>query len=734
MALAEPQRAWSVRRIAGPSRQADGAARWPQKGACRTQENCQVGVSSGDRHVCAAGKVVNVATAEDLSVFEQLVTATGRKYVMISGKGGVGKTSLSASLAVRLAEAGHTTLVVSTDPAHSLSDSLDQDVSGGTPVLVEGSTLPLWGMEVNPELAKAEFRQYAEGEAFATRAGDAMKGFGLGLDQLAELKLGELLDTPPPGLDEAVSLAKVVEFVTSEDYAKFSRIVFDTAPTGHTVRLLNLPDFVGAALSKLLKLREKVSKAAAPIQSLMGSGNGDQSDAMSRLNLLLDRVEMVKMLFQNERTTEFMIATIPTTLAVRESARLLSELRKQKMPCKRILVNQLIGPGAGDTFLRMKLKDQEHALADIAANPALHDLQQIYAPLLDLEVRGLPALAYFGDHVWKEAIGEMNAPQGRRYVMLGGKGGVGKTSMAASLGVQYATAGQPTLIVSTDPAHSLGDALDQDISGGTPVQLEGTDLPIWGMEIDVQQARQELREALAGETGEKLNQALGLGGVLTEQLKDLKLGELLDNPPPGADEVVAIAKVVEFLKRDEFSRFKRIIFDTAPTGHTLRLLTMPDFVDKTIGKILRIRDTIERVANTVKGVFGAETDTQYAIDKLAKVKAYMEDAKELFHDRTTTEFVIVTIPTVMAAAESGRLAEALTSEGVPVKRLVVNQVLRPSTTEKFLEARRKDQGRALKLLREDPGLRELDVVEAPLVDLEVRGIAGLLYFGNQVWK
>lgn len=70
-------------------------------------------------------------------------------------------------------------------------------------------------------------------------------------DQLKELKLGELLETPPPGLDEAVAIAKVVQFVNSQEYAKFSRIVFDTAPTGHTLRLLTLPDFVDASLGKV---------------------------------------------------------------------------------------------------------------------------------------------------------------------------------------------------------------------------------------------------------------------------------------------------------------------------------------------------------------------------------------------------------------------------------------------------------------------------------------------------
>jgi arsenite/tail-anchored protein-transporting ATPase len=152
---------------------------------------------------------------------------------MVSGKGGVGKTSLSASLAVALAAAGHSTLVVSTDPAHSLSDSLDQDVSGGKPVPVEGTDLPLWGLEIDPDAARLEWSAAASKDGGAGIK-NVLGGFGLGMlaDQLADLKLGELLDSPPPGLDEAVAIAKVVEIAQSEKYARFSRVVVDTAPTG----------------------------------------------------------------------------------------------------------------------------------------------------------------------------------------------------------------------------------------------------------------------------------------------------------------------------------------------------------------------------------------------------------------------------------------------------------------------------------------------------------------------
>lgn len=658
---------------------------------------------------------------------------------MISGKGGVGKTSLAASLSVKLAQEGHTVLVVSTDPAHSLSDSLAQDVSGGKPVLVEGTNLPLWGMEIDPEEGRREFMQN-NSEDTGSKVQDFMRGMGLGMvaDQLADLKLGELLNTPPPGLDEAVAIAKVVQFVQDADYARFDRIIFDTAPTGHTLRLLALPDFVDASLGKIIRLRKKLSGATAAVRSLFGTGES-QDEVVAKLEQLQTRIKIVKDLFRDKQSTEFIIATIPTFLGVNESGRLLKALRKEDIPCKRIIVNQVIGPTMGDAYIRMKLKDQQASLAMIETDPDLKDLRKVQAPMVDLEVRGVPALQYFGNVVWKDVYDSMNSGADRKYFLLGGKGGVGKTSCAASLAVKFASEGLPTLVVSTDPAHSLSDSLDQDVSGGKPVPVTSPmgDLPLWGMEISPELARAELRQVTQDDGGKKLNEVLdGLGlGVVSEQLKDLQLGELLDTPPPGVDEAVAISKVVQFLKNPEFSHFKRIIFDTAPTGHTLRLLTLPDFLDASIGKLVRLRQKLTDATGAVTSFFtGKAAEKDPAVVKLEELKERMADARDLFRNQQTTEFVIVTIPTIMAASESCRLAAALRKEEVPVKTIVVNQVVQESATEKYLSSRRADQQRALEHLKEDPGLRELELIEGPLFDLEVRGVPALQYFASVVWK
>ncbi|XP_025878683.1 ATPase GET3B isoform X2 [Oryza sativa Japonica Group] len=327
---------------------------------------------------------------------------------------------------------------------------------------------------------------------------------------------------------------------------------------------------------------------------------------------------------------------------------------------------------------------------------------------------------------------EMAAGTRRRYYMLGGKGGVGKTSCAASLAVRFANNGHPTLVVSTDPAHSLSDSFAQDLSGGALVPVEGPEAPLFALEINPEKAREEFRAASQknGGTGVKdFMDGMGLG-VLAEQLGELKLGELLDTPPPGLDEAIAISKVMQFLEAQEYSMFRRIVFDTAPTGHTLRLLSLPDFLDASIGKILKLRSKIASATSAIKSVFGQEVQQQDAANKLEQLRERMVQVRELFRDTESTEFIIV-----MAISESARLHSSLRNESVPVKRLIVNQILPPSSSDcKFCAIKRKDQTRALDMIRNDPELMGLNLIQAPLVDMEIRGVPALKFLGDIVWK
>ncbi|KAG8655207.1 hypothetical protein MANES_04G017100v8 [Manihot esculenta] len=308
-----------------------------------------------------------VTRADDVVAFDEMVAGIQRKYYMLGGKGGVGKTSCAASLAVKFANHGHPTIVVSTDPAHSLSDSFAQDLTGGALVPVEGVDSPLFALEISPEKAREEFRSKNQ------KSGDSgvknlMDGMGLGTlsNQLEELKLGELLDTPPPGLDEAIAISKVMEFVETQEYTTFTRIVFDTAPTGHTLRLLSLPDFLDSSIGKMMKLKRKLASASSALKSLFGkkeAGQDISEKLEDKLGELREKMARVRHLFQDSDTTEFIIVTIPTVMAVNESSRLHASLRKESVPVRRLIVNQVLPPSTSDCkFCAMKRKGNDPCL------------------------------------------------------------------------------------------------------------------------------------------------------------------------------------------------------------------------------------------------------------------------------------------------------------------------------------------------------------------------------------
>ncbi|XP_010939488.1 ATPase GET3B isoform X2 [Elaeis guineensis] len=325
-------------------------------------------------------RVRSIATpAEATAGFDEMAAGTQRKFFLLGGKGGVGKTSCAASLAVKFANNGHPTLIVSTDPAHSLSDSFAQDLSGGTLVPVDGLDSPLFALEINPEKTREEFRSASQSSG-GSGVKDFMDSMGLGMlaERLGELKLGELLDAPPPGLDEAIAISK-----------------------GHTLRLLSLPDFLDASIGKIMKLRQKLASATSALKSVFGQ-EGPRQDASDKLEQLRKRMIKVRELFRDTQSTEFIIVTIPTVMAISESSRLCTSLRKEHVPVKRLIVNQILPPPASDCkFCAMKRKDQMHALEMIQNDPELKGLKQIQAPLVDVEIRGVPALRFMGEMIWK---------------------------------------------------------------------------------------------------------------------------------------------------------------------------------------------------------------------------------------------------------------------------------------------------------------------------------------------
>ncbi len=273
------------------------------------------------------------ATSFD-SILQRDAGVADAKFLFVGGKGGVGKTTSSSAIAIKLADAGFRTLLVSTDPAHSISDALDVTISKGgvSPVATESN---LWALEIDIEKSMEEFKEAAK--SLDSVALSSALGIPQGMiDSLGLDDLTSLFTNPPPGIDEIVGLSEIMKYGSAggDGRPAFDRIVIDTAPTGHTLRLLQLPTFVNALAGNLIRFRSKISSAVATFQNMFSGGDESAaaqttsvSTALDKLEAIQSNMEVVQEILKNPKRTEFAVVTIPTSLAVAETTRLVSSLQ-----------------------------------------------------------------------------------------------------------------------------------------------------------------------------------------------------------------------------------------------------------------------------------------------------------------------------------------------------------------------------------------------------------------------
>jgi len=261
----------------------------------------------------------------------------------------------------------------------------------------------------------------------------------------------------------------------------------------------------------------------------------------------------------------------------------------------------------------------------------------------------------------------VDAPE---YVLYGGKGGVGKTTMAAATALSSARAGTATLCVSTDPAHSLSDALDRDVPA-TPSRIDD-EHPLYGAEIDPDSLESGPFGGGAGDGMGNMGGMGGLGGLLGGE------GPMQAGSMPGADEAAAFQLLLEYMDDD---RFDRVVVDTAPTGHTLRLLELPDVMDSMVGKLLSLRERMSGMMGSITGMFGgdgpSEAEMEQGVESLRELSAKVERLRAVLTDPTRTDFRVVMIPESMSVTESKRLVSQLREFDIPVGTVVVNRVMQP---------------------------------------------------------
>ncbi|GKT60589.1 ATPase Get3 [Colletotrichum tofieldiae] len=293
-----------------------------------------------------------------------------------------------------------------------------------------------------------------------------------------------------------------------------------------------------------------------------------------------------------------------------------------------------------------------------------------------------------------------------RWIFVGGKGGVGKTTTSCSLAIQLAKARKSVLLISTDPAHNLSDAFNQKF--GKEARLIDGFTNLSAMEIDPNGSMQDL---LAGQNEEVDAMSGGLGGMM----QDLAFAI------PGIDEAMSFAEV---LKQVKSMSYETIIFDTAPTGHTLRFLSFPSVLEKALAKVSQLSSQYGPLLNGFLGSGGQLPNGQNLNEMMEKLETLRETISEVntqFKDENLTTFVCVCIPEFLSLYETERMIQELANYGIDTHSIVVNQLLFPKKGSNCdqCNARRKMQKKYLEQIEEL--YDEFNVVKMPLLVEEVRG-------------
>lgn len=449
------------------------------------------------------------------------------RFLFFTGKGGVGKTALACATAIRLADAGKRVLLVSTDPASNLDEMLGVVLSNH-PTAVPGVER-LWALDIDPERAADEYRERVVSPYLESWSGG----------QIAELReqLAGACTVEIAAFDEFVEL-----LVGDEQAVPFDHVVFDTAPTGHTLRLLSLPrawsGFLGSTTHGV---------------SCLGPHTG--------LKMQETRFSAAVEALADDTRTTLVLVTRPERAALREVARTASELRAIGIQNQQLAINAVFtASNPNDDVARALAERGKLALADLPTT--LRELPAVRIPMRSFNMVGLPALRALLDDAAAAALTRDEKPHGKPtlpplsaliddiatsghgLVLVMGKGGVGKTTIAAAVATGLAARGNPVHLSTTDPAAHVAATLDGQVANLTVSRID----PAAELKAYVERTM-TTRGAHLDEAGKAL---------LAEDLRS-----------PCYEEVAVFAA---FSKLIALARKTFVVLDTAPTGHTLLLL------------------------------------------------------------------------------------------------------------------------------------------------------------------
>ncbi|HEY7912106.1 MAG TPA: ArsA family ATPase, partial [Blastocatellia bacterium] len=504
------------------------------------------------------------------------------RFLFFGGKGGVGKTTAAAASALRLLQSappGKSILLISTDPAHSLSDSLLMPLGDQPSRVAKRGARILEAREMDAAAALERFK------AKYRRVLAEIAGRGTLLD---DADINQLLDLGLPGMDEVMALVELAELERSA----YWRVVVDTAPSGHTARLLGLPKIFASWIAALDRLSDKHRYMVA---QLLGARARRDDEVEVFLRDMSDALLRVRRLLYTPDQSAFVLVALPEEMVVEETSRYFEMLEREGVPVTDLIINRVERAETGCPYCISRQRSQRPWIKRLESS--FKRLNIHHAPLMASGARGARALGRFAQAVWairdkagatkpakieaaarnaleiidSACFDDLVTGSPRPLMIFGGKGGVGKTTAAAASALRLARDDRAArvMIFSTDPAHSLSDSFGEHIgdmkrgvAGQPNLDASEIDPALWLDEL-----KQRYRR-----WADELFKSLASGSRWEIKFEGESLREAIELAPPGIDEIAALGRISDLMERRIYST---IVLDTAPTGHLYRFLQLP---------------------------------------------------------------------------------------------------------------------------------------------------------------
>ncbi len=633
-----------------------------------------------------------------------------------------------------LAESGRRVLVVSTDPAHSLGDALGRRLgSRPRPVPVRRGTLRAAELDADAALAR-----------WLDQRRDGLATIALRGTYLDREDVERFLSLSLPGTDELIGLLELARLARA---SPVDDVVVDTAPTGHTLRLLQMPETLRQIASVLDDMQAKHRFLS---RSLGGRYRADSADALIA-EIEQESSGILALLRDAERTT-FSWVMLPEALSLEESRDGLAGLQRSGITVGEIVVNRITPAPPGPCALCEGRRRSEAAVLAETAR-AFRPLPMRLVAAQDDEPEGVGSLRTFARALVgpprrlrpmpaarrpgrrTAAVATRRSPRAaaepwwvsdlmppsRRLLVFGGKGGVGKTTAAATAALALADGrGGRVLLLSADPAHSLGDALSVRL-GDDERAVAGASPRLRARELDADRALAAARARYRGAV-DQLFDALRGGSNLDPAFDRAVMQDLIALAPPGIDELFALAAVTDALIQESTPGApSTVVLDTAPTGHALRLLALPDAAREWIQALLSVLLKYRQVVGLGR-----------LAQELVDVSKQLRTLEALLRDPARTAFVAVTRPAELPRRETARLLDQLDAMGIPVAGLLVNAIT-PAGCARCRRAAAREEKHVRALARRFLTRAGRPMILAPMTAPEPRGVRALRDWGH-TWR